>query len=70
VTAGEQGVFGPEPDPRTRLVGLFGDVRNPLAHAPKMTWPMFEQDALDILRLVSLIHRKLDRAQKTSTTTA
>jgi len=25
---------------------------------------MSEQDALDILTLVSLIHRKLDRAQK------
>jgi uncharacterized protein (TIGR02391 family) len=46
------------------LVGLFGAVRNPLAHAPKTTWPMSEQDALDILTLVSLIHRKLDHAQK------
>ncbi|MHB1606990.1 MAG: TIGR02391 family protein [Leptospirales bacterium] len=46
------------------LVGLFGAVRNPLAHAPKNNWPMSEQDALDILTLVSLIHRKLDRAEK------
>lgn len=46
------------------LIGLFGAVRNPLAHAPKANWPMSEQDALDILTLVSLIHRKLDRAQK------
>lgn len=42
------------------LIGLFGAVRNPLAHAPKTNWPMSEQDALDILTLVSLIHRKLD----------
>lgn len=42
------------------LIGLFGAVRNPLAHAPRTTWPMSEQDALDILTMVSLIHRKLD----------
>jgi len=52
------------------LVGLFGAVRNPLAHAPKTNWPMSEQDALDILTLVSLIHRKLDRTEKTSGTVA
>jgi uncharacterized protein (TIGR02391 family) len=46
------------------LIGLFGAVRNPLAHAPKMNWPMTEQDALDILTLVSLIHRKLDGTVK------
>lgn len=46
------------------LIGLFGAVRNPLAHAPKTNWPMSEQDALDILTLVSLIHRKLDGAMK------
>jgi len=46
------------------LIGLFGAVRNPLAHAPKTNWPMSEQDALDILTLVSLIHRKLDRTKK------
>lgn len=46
------------------LVGLFGAVRNPLAHAPKTNWPMSEQDALDILTLVSLIHRKLDGTTK------
>jgi hypothetical protein len=30
------------------LTGLFGAVRNPLAHAPRTLWPMSEQDALDI----------------------
>lgn len=44
------------------LVGLFGAVRNPTAHAPKITWEMTEQDALDILSLVSFVHRKLDVA--------
>ena len=46
------------------LVGLFGAVRNPSAHAPKITWPMTEQDALDVLSLVSFVHRKLDGAVK------
>jgi uncharacterized protein (TIGR02391 family) len=45
-------------------IGLFEAVRNPLAHAPKTNWPMSEQDALDILALVSLIHRKLDGTMK------
>ncbi|MBT9596663.1 MAG: TIGR02391 family protein [Vitreoscilla sp.] len=46
------------------LIGLFGAVRNPAAHAPKVTWPMPEQDALDIFALVSFVHRKLDGATK------
>ncbi|MGI2139520.1 TIGR02391 family protein [Shewanella baltica] len=46
------------------LVGLFGAVRNPVAHAPKISWPMSEQDALDILSTVSFIHRKLDNSIK------
>jgi len=46
------------------LVGLFGAVRNPTAHAPKIIWNMSEQDALDILSTVSFVHRKLDSAVK------
>ena len=42
------------------LVGLFGTFRNPTAHAEKIYWPIDEQDALDILTLVSLVQRKLD----------
>jgi uncharacterized protein (TIGR02391 family) len=44
------------------LLGLFGAVRNPTAHAPKIHWPMTEHDALDIFALISFIHRKLDAA--------
>jgi uncharacterized protein (TIGR02391 family) len=44
------------------LIGLFGTIRNPAAHNPKVEWPMVEQDALDILTTASLIHRKLDRS--------
>jgi uncharacterized protein (TIGR02391 family) len=46
------------------LIGLFGTIRNPLAHNPKVEWDMTEQDALDILTTVSLVHRKLDRARR------
>ena len=48
------------------LVGLFGVFRNPTAHAEKIYWPIGEQDALDILGLVSLVHRKLDTTQRLS----
>ncbi len=44
------------------LKGLFGTFRNTIAHAPKITWPIEELDALDILSMVSLIHRRLDSA--------
>jgi uncharacterized protein (TIGR02391 family) len=46
------------------LIGLFGAVRNPTAHAPRIGWPMTEQDALDVLTLVSFLHRKLDHATR------
>jgi uncharacterized protein (TIGR02391 family) len=46
------------------LVGLFGMVRNPVAHEPKIEWPMEEIDALDILTMISFVHRKLDMAYK------
>lgn len=47
------------------LIGLFGTFRNPTAHAPKVYWQMSEQDALDLLSLVSYIHRRLDAAVRT-----
>jgi uncharacterized protein (TIGR02391 family) len=46
------------------LVGLFGTIRNPMAHNPKIEWDMSEQDALDILTTASLVHRKLDQAYR------
>jgi uncharacterized protein (TIGR02391 family) len=42
------------------LIGIFGAIRNPLAHAPKLMWAMPEQDAIDILAMLSFVHRKLD----------
>ncbi len=46
------------------LKGLFGTFRNTTAHAPKITWKIDEQDALDILSLISLVHRRLDSATR------
>jgi len=46
------------------LVGIFGAIRNPTAHAPKISWPITEQDALDIFSMISFVHRKLDGAKK------
>jgi uncharacterized protein (TIGR02391 family) len=41
------------------LKGCFAAVRNPLAHEPKILWEG-EDDAVDYLSLISLLHRKLD----------
>jgi len=42
--------------------GMFGTFRNPTGHAPRITWKMEEQDALDLLSMVSYMHRRLDTA--------
>lgn len=47
------------------LKGVFGTFRkNVTAHAPKIHWTIEEQDALDLLTMVSYLHRRLDRAVK------
>jgi len=46
------------------LKGLYGTIRNPLGHEAKIEWEMSEQDAVDILTTVSLVHRKLDKAHR------
>jgi len=46
------------------LVGVFGAIRNPAAHAPKIVWAMPEQDAVDVFGILSYVHRKLDGATK------
>lgn len=45
------------------IIGLFGTFRNPSAHAARIEWDMPELDALDILSIVSLVHRKLDNSK-------
>jgi uncharacterized protein (TIGR02391 family) len=47
------------------LKGFFGMFRNTTAHAPKIKWEINEQDALDIMSLASLMHRRLDNAIQT-----
>jgi len=42
------------------LKGLFGTFRNTTAHIPKVAWEIKEQDALDIMSMISLVHRRLD----------
>ncbi len=46
------------------LIGLYGTIRNPLAHNPKIEWDMTEADALDMMSTLSLLHRKLDKARR------
>lgn len=43
--------------------GLFSAFRNPAAHDPRIEWSLSEQDALDVLGALSLIHRRLDEAE-------
>lgn len=47
------------------MKGMFGTFRNPTAHAPKVSWNMTEQDALDLLTMASFCHRRLDNAART-----
>lgn len=47
------------------IKGLFGAFRNTSAHAPRIHWNVTEQDALDILTTISLVHRRLDSAVRT-----
>jgi len=47
------------------MQGMFGTFRNTTAHAPKVSWNMTEQDALDLLTMVSFLHRRLDGAVRT-----
>lgn len=44
------------------LKGVFGVFRNQTAHEPRITKTYTEQDALDLLTLVSYIHRRVDSA--------
>ena len=42
--------------------GIFSAFRNPEAHEPRIVWHVREEDALDLLSTLSLIHRRLDTA--------
>jgi len=44
------------------IKGAFAAIRNPTAHEPKILW-QGEDDAADYFTLLSLVHRKLDKAK-------
>jgi uncharacterized protein (TIGR02391 family) len=44
------------------MKGLFSTFRNPAAHAPRISWATSRSDALDMLTLASMLHRRLDQA--------
>lgn len=43
------------------IKGIFGLIRNPTAHEPKIKFTVTEEDALDMLNTISFIHKRLDR---------
>jgi uncharacterized protein (TIGR02391 family) len=44
------------------IKGMFGLIRNPTAHDPKLKFDINEEEALDKLTTISLIHKLLDKA--------
>jgi len=47
----------------TLLKGTFGMFRNPTGHEARVNWSIDKVDAEDLMSLLSLIHRRLDRAR-------
>lgn len=47
------------------LKGCASACRNPLAHEPRVLWAGNDEDALDSLVLISLLHKKLDKCVST-----
>lgn len=43
-------------------MGLMRAIRNPESHEPELDWPITEEDALNILSLISFLWRKIDTA--------
>jgi uncharacterized protein (TIGR02391 family) len=46
------------------LKGCISACRNPVAHEPRILWGGSEEDAIDSLMLVSLLHKKLDKCTR------
>ncbi len=49
----------------TMIRGVHATYRNPTAHAPAVKWATEQAEALDLLTLVSMLHRRLDEAEIT-----
>jgi uncharacterized protein (TIGR02391 family) len=47
------------------MKGVFSSFRNPTAHEPRVDFRLSAQDALDVLSMLSLVHRRLDAAVPT-----
>jgi uncharacterized protein (TIGR02391 family) len=43
------------------IKGLFGLIRNPTAHEPKIKFLIEEDEALDVMTTISYIHKRLDK---------
>ena len=43
------------------LLSICHLVRNPTAHTPKINWKMNEDEAIDILSIISFAHNYLDK---------
>jgi uncharacterized protein (TIGR02391 family) len=43
------------------IKALFGLIRNPTAHTPKIKFVIEEEEALDIMTVISFVHKKLDK---------
>ena len=43
-------------------MGLMRAIRNPESHEPELDWPITEEDALDVLSVISFLYRKIDAA--------
>jgi uncharacterized protein (TIGR02391 family) len=44
------------------IKGIFGIIRNPTAHEPKIKFVITEEEAIDILIMISFIHKRLDKS--------
>lgn len=47
------------------IKGIFGMFRNTTAHTPKVVWKITEDEALDIMTTISLVHKKIEKANYT-----
>lgn len=47
------------------IKGAFSMYRNPHAHAPRIKWAVYENDAVDALVLISLLHKFVDDSIQT-----
>lgn len=43
------------------IKGVFGMFRNTTAHSPKIVWQITEDEALDIMTTISMIHKKIEK---------